>query len=152
MGVSGCGKTTVGQALANRLGVSFYDADDFHPPANVAKMSAGQPLNDADRAPWLDKLNELLRDNPGVVLACSALKRDYRRRLAEGVTELRIVHLHAGFEALQKRMLSRQHFMPPALLQSQLDTLEPPTPEEALILDAGLPVDQLVNAIAASRR
>ncbi|MEL7089040.1 MAG: gluconokinase, partial [Planctomycetota bacterium] len=148
MGVSGCGKSTVGRALAEALRTDFYDADDFHPEANVAKMASGQPLNDDDRGPWLDRLSELLRDRPGAVLACSALKKAYRDRLSRGGDAVRFAHLHADFSTLQDRMLGRDdHFMPAALLKSQLDTLEPPTPDEALILDATLGVDQLVAAV-----
>ncbi|MEM7625228.1 MAG: gluconokinase [Planctomycetota bacterium] len=153
MGVSGCGKSTVGRALAKHLDTVFYDADDFHPKTNVEKMAAGHPLDDADRAPWLDRLNALMIENPRVVLACSALKKQYRRRLVEGVEGVGFAHLHADFDTLLARMSVRDdHFMPTELLQSQLDTLEPPTPDEAVILDATLGLDQLVTAIADARR
>lgn len=156
MGVSGCGKSTVGRLLAAELGVAFWDADDFHPPANVAKMRRGEALTDADRGPWLDTLNGLLRTTSGGggVLACSALRRVYRDRLAAGVEPApRFAHLAAGFQTLHRRMRQREHFMPAALLRSQFDTLDPPTADEALILDAARPVDQLVVAIvSASRR
>ena len=151
MGVSGCGKSTVGRALAAQCEAVFFDADDFHPEANVRKMSAGQALDDDDRAPWLERLNRLLCDTPRVVLACSALKRTYRQKLSEGTATPRFVYLHADFETLTKRMAERDHFMPPALLRSQLDTLEPPSTDEAVVLDATLGVDQLVAAIAEAR-
>ncbi|MEO1237653.1 MAG: gluconokinase [Planctomycetota bacterium] len=151
MGVSGSGKSTVGRALAERLAADFFDADDFHPPANVEKMRRGQPLEDADRGPWLEALNGLLRERTGVVLACSALKRAYRERLRAGVTPgLRFLHLDADFETLRRRMAERDHFMPVSLLRSQLDTLETPGPDEALVLPADRPVDQLVDAAVAT--
>jgi len=153
MGVSGCGKSTVADALAARLGVRFLDADDFHPAANVEKMRAGVALADGDRWPWLERLNRLLLDEPGVVLACSALRRAYRDRLGVGVASLQFVHLAADFDALDQRMRQRQHFMPAALLQSQFDTLEPlGGDEQGSTLDATWGVDQLVDAIAACRR
>ncbi len=93
MGVSGSGKTTIGEALARRLGWRFIDADDYHPAANVAKMASGQPLDDADRWPWLDRLNALLREEENAVLACSALKERYRRRLADGIRAIEWIYL-----------------------------------------------------------
>ena len=131
MGVSGCGKTTVAQALAELLKWRFIDADDFHPIANVEKMRVGLPLNDDDRWPWLDVLNRQIRDsiadNEPIVLACSALKQRYRDRIEDGVPELRWVHLDGSFELISERMASRQHkYMPASLLRSQFDSLEPP--------------------------
>ncbi|MEM9882420.1 MAG: gluconokinase [Planctomycetota bacterium] len=153
IGVSGCGKTTVGRALAGRLGVAFFDADDFHPAANVAKMRSGVPLTDADRGPWLDALNGLLRDRPGAVLACSALRRVYRKRLASGLEPgPRFVYLAVDRATVAARMTGRDHFMPPGLMESQFATLEPPTAGEALVLDARQPVDQLVAAVVADGR
>ncbi|MEM6458493.1 MAG: gluconokinase [Planctomycetota bacterium] len=153
MGVSGCGKTTVGRALATQLEMAFFDADDFHPPANVAKMRSGVPLSDADRGPWLDVLNGLLRDRPGVVLACSALRRVYRARLAAGLEPgPRFVFLEVDRATVARRMRGRDHFMPAALMASQFETLEPPTADEALVLDAGRPVDQLVAAVVVDAR
>jgi gluconokinase len=155
MGVSGCGKSTVGQALARRLGWRFADGDDFHPPANVEKMRAGIPLDDNDRAPWLARLNETMReavarDEP-LVLACSALRQRYRERLAEGLPQMRIVHLAGSIELIGERLAARNHsYMPPSLLTSQFATLEPPA--DALTLDVGRPVDELVDAIVASLR
>ena len=152
MGVSGCGKSTVGSALADRLGWRFADADDFHPPANVEKMRAGIPLDDADRAPWLARLNAMLRESAAegrpVVLACSALRQRYRDALAEGVPGLRVVHLAGSAELIGARLAARRHrYMPSGLLASQFATLEPPA--DALTLDVGAPVAALVGAIVA---
>lgn len=156
MGVSGVGKTTLGHALANRLGIAFLDADDLHPPANVAKMRRGEPLNDDDRAPWLAALAGELRRfrerDEGVVLACSALKRRYRKQLREGDENLILLNLTATYEVLKARLTSRPgHFMPAALLDSQLAALEPPDADEAaLMLDAALPVSTLVESVLAA--
>jgi len=127
MGVSGAGKTTIGEALAHRLGWPFIDADDHHPPENVAKMAAGTPLEDEDRWPWLDKLNRILRHEKNAVIACSALKETYRERLTDGLANLRIVYLHGTPELIRSRMKARPHrYMPASLLDSQFATLEPP--------------------------
>jgi gluconokinase len=152
MGVSGCGKTTVGRALADALGCRFYDGDDFQPEENVAKMAGGIPLTDADRWPWLERLHALLREHAQrdrtVVLACSALKRGYRERLCAGVHGVRIVHLQGDFDLIYARMQERPgHYMKPDLLLSQFETLEPPAPEEALILDIAEPVETVVRRI-----
>ena len=129
MGVSGCGKTSLGTELANALGWPFFDADDFHPEANVAKMRAGNPLNDDDRAPWLQTLNELLQANPHAVLACSALRTKYREVLQAGLPKLRFIHPHGAFEVIAARIEARSretgHYMPASLLTSQFETLEP---------------------------
>ena len=130
MGVSGSGKTTVGQLLAAELGCEFYDADDFHPPENVRKMSRGEPSNDEDRFPWLDALLDLARgeieNERNVVIACSALKEIYRERLQIG-GKIKFVHLKGDFRLIQQRLAKRsRHFMNPALLQSQFDALEEP--------------------------
>ncbi len=151
MGVSGAGKTTVGAALAAEKGWDFLDADDFHPPANVAKMAADTPLTDADRWPWLERLNtELrLRDAAGAsaVLACSALKQAYRTQLMAGLQAARLVFLNGSFDAILTRMETRRHkYMPASLLRSQFDTLEPPA--DALEVDATLPVPDAVRGIA----
>lgn len=136
MGVSGCGKTQVGEHLAAALGWGFVEGDQHHPPANIAKMSSGRPLDDKDRWPWLETLRELLRDDDrrgrSTVLPCSALKRSYRDVLRAGVPADRIyfVHLHGEFEVLLARMTRREHFMPPSLLRSQYDALEPLGPDE----------------------
>ena len=152
MGVSGVGKTTVGQALAQQLGWLFADGDDFHPAANVAKMHAGIPLTDADRAPWLQSLRAAIESWIGarqsVVLACSALKQSYRDQLVIA-PEVKLVFLQANSAMIAERMAERRgHYMNPALLQSQFDTLE--APHNALSLDAGQPVPQIVAAIRTS--
>ncbi|HEX9184547.1 MAG TPA: gluconokinase [Burkholderiales bacterium] len=127
MGVSGSGKSTVGALLASRLGAEFLDADEFHPPENVAKMAAGVPLTDADRKPWLERLNAELRKRKDAVLACSALKGSYRRALAQSV-ECRFVHLRGPIELIRSRMETRRHrYMPASLLESQFATLESPS-------------------------
>ena len=129
MGVSGCGKTSLGIELAAELDWPFFDADDFHPPENVAKMRAGEPLNDTDRAPWLLRLSSLLQANPHAVLACSALKERYRDVLKKGLPNLRFVHPHGAFDVIAARIEARSketgHYMPASLLQSQFEALEP---------------------------
>jgi len=153
MGVSGAGKTTVGRLLAARLGCEFLDADDFHPPDNVAKMARGVALTDADRWPWLARLNALLRgretQGARVVLACSALKQSYRERLAEGLARCRLVYLRVDPAVLRARLASRAHrYMPASLLESQLATLEPPA--QAIAVDASAPPEQCVAAIVCA--
>jgi gluconokinase len=150
MGVAGAGKTTIGRRLAAALGWEFLDGDDFHPPANVAKMARGEPLSDADRASWLDRLHDLiagrLASGKPAVLAASALKRTYRQRLLAGHPGVSIVYLHAGYDQLYHRLTRRRdHYMPPALLQSQFDTLEPP--RRALAVDATQSPDAIVRHI-----
>ena len=152
MGVSGAGKTTVGAALAHATDSVFLDADDFHPPQNVAKMASGTPLGDEDRWTWLDRLNGELRKheakNEPAVLACSALKAVYRSRLMEGLPRARIVYLSASYEAIAGRVATRKHkYMPASLLESQFRTLEPPS--GALEVDATLTVDEAVARIVA---
>jgi gluconokinase len=155
MGVSGCGKTTVGQALAGRLGCPFYDGDDFHPPENVAKMARGLPLDDGDRAPWLARLNGLLHEHlargEGVVLACSALKRRYREQLRAGNERVQFVYLGGDFGLIWERMQARpRHYMKAAMLQSQFDALEPPDPDEAILIDITTAPEEMVENIAAA--
>lgn len=151
MGVSGCGKSSVGSALAERLGWRFVDADDYHPAANVDKMRAGLPLDDQDRAPWLDRLNALLRhsaarDQP-VVLACSALRERYRERLSHRLPGLAIVHLRGDFDTIAARLAARTHrYMPPTLLRSQFDTLESPGPP-AIDIDIGQSLEAIVATL-----
>lgn len=131
MGVSGCGKSTLAQAVASQLAWPMIEGDAFHPPHNLAKMAAGQALNDDDRAPWLQHLNAQLRATPRAVLACSALKAAYRSTLRTGLKEPLFVHCHGSFEALYARVRARMlgpnaHFMPASLLQSQFEALEMP--------------------------
>jgi gluconokinase len=127
MGVSGSGKSTIGEPLAGRLGWPFFDADEFHPPENVAKMAAGVPLTDADRWPWLALLNARLKGEKNAVLACSALRQSYRDALAAGLDDCRFVHLRGSIELIRARLAERQHrYMPASLLDSQFATLEPP--------------------------
>jgi gluconokinase len=154
MGVSGTGKTTVGAELARRLGATFIEGDSLHPEANIAKMSAGQPLDDDDRRPWLQTLNALLTfhhaDEIAAVLTCSALRRSYRDILRAGLPEGSVcfVHLAAPEAVLRRRMESREHFMPPSLLRSQLDTLEPLEDDEAgRVFDVTGPVDAVCRAV-----
>ena len=154
MGVSGTGKTTVAEELADRFGWRFIEGDSLHPEANIAKMSAGIPLDDDDRRPWLEVLGRLLAfhhaDGVSSVLTCSALKRSYRDVLRAGVPEGSVffVHLAAPFEVLLERMESRDHFMPPSLLQSQFDTLEPlGEDEEGEVFDVSEPVAEVVRAV-----
>jgi carbohydrate kinase (thermoresistant glucokinase family) len=151
MGVSGCGKSSVGLALAEALGARFIDGDDLHPEANKAKMAAGIPLNDDDRWPWLDLVGDALAES-NTVVACSALKRVYRERILAAAPGTFFVHLHGTRELLAQRMGARpNHFMPVALLDSQLNTLELLGADEpGVMLDIALPVDQLVAAAKAS--
>jgi gluconokinase len=151
MGVAGSGKTTVGRLLAAALGAEFIDADDHHPPANVAKMRAGTPLTDADREPWLERLNALLRERTArgasVVLACSALKAAYRDALLRELPDARLVYLRGSRELIGARLAARRgHYMNPALLDSQFAALEEPA--DGIAVDvAGTP-----EAIAAAVR
>ena len=144
MGVSGAGKTTLAHALAQHLGWPFLEGDDLHPPANVAKMAAGIPLDDADRAPWLAAIRahidaERSAGGSGIV-SCSALKREYRAQLGGGATDVHFVHLAAERAVLAAHLAGRaNHFMPPSLLDSQIATLRAPTAAEAVIIDAALP-------------
>src|SRR6266571_7703565 len=151
MGVSGSGKTTIGEALAPRLGWRFIDADDYHPPENVAKMAAGTPLEDEDRWSWLDKLNRILRHEKHTVIACSALKQAYRERLTDGLANLRIVYLHGTPELIRSRMKARPHrYMPASLLDSQFATLEPPA--RAIAIDVAAEPSACVAAIISQLR
>lgn len=150
MGVSGCGKSTVGEALAARMGWAFHDADSFHPPANVEKMRAGNALNDDDRWPWLDRLNAVLRHHVArrqpVVLACSALRQRYRDRLAARLSSALFVHLEGSFELIENRLRQRNHaYMPSSLLRSQFETLE--APRNAHTVDIAKSVDEIVEEL-----
>lgn len=149
MGVSGSGKSTVGAALAQRMRVPFGDADDLHPPANIAKMSAGEALTDEDRRPWLETIGSWLRSHPaGGVVTCSALKRSYRDLLRERCPDVSFVHLHGDREVVARRQATRPgHFMPASLLDSQFETLEPlERDERGFVVDVALSVDQIVEA------
>ena len=148
MGVSGCGKSTVGALLAQKLGVEFLDADEYHPPENVARMASGVPLTDADRRPWLERLNAELRKRTHAVLACSALKESYRRILAQGI-DCRFVHLKGSIELIRSRMTQRRHrYMPASLLASQFAALEPPA--RAIEVDIAQPPERCVETVIAS--
>ena len=155
MGPCGCGKTTVGSALATRLDGVFLEGDAFHPQENRAKMTAGDPLTDGDRWPWLDRLCTELRQhrqaNQSIVLACSALKRSYRDRLRRADGQILFVLLNGSKELLLSRLTARQdHFMPPSLLDSQLAALEAPAADEfALAVDVALAPEQMVEQIIA---
>ena len=153
MGVSGSGKTSVGKSLAKHLGWDFYDADDFHPPENVAKMAKGIPLTDLDRAPWLAALHKLIssslaQNRPGV-LACSALKESYRQKLLEGLEGndgVRLIYLKGSYDLIWSRMSARKdHYMKPHMLQSQFEALEEPS--NALIVDITPSVDEILKVI-----
>ena len=149
MGVCGCGKTTVGEALAAELDWPFFDADDFHPAANVAKMAAGHPLDDSDRWPWLDRIademRQILARGGHAVLACSALKEAYRARLARA-GDVRIVYLKGDQAIIAERLAARQHkYMPASLLPSQFAALEEPS--RALAVDIRKPIAAQVEFI-----
>ena len=150
MGVAGSGKTTIGRALATALAWSFRDADEFHPPANVAKMSAGQPLTDADRAPWLAAIcafiDEKIARGENSVVTCSALKEKYRAQLIGGSASVKLVHLAGSAALLASRLASRtDHFMKLEMLASQLAALEPPA--DALTVDIAQSPDRIVAQI-----
>ena len=153
MGVSGSGKSTIADRLAARLDWRYEDGDRFHPPGNVAKMSAGQPLTDEDRWPWLqaiaDEVDRLLAAGQNAVVACSALKRSYRDILVHGRDDIRIVFLNGTQELIADRLAARKgHFMPPGLLASQFRTLEPPQPgERPITVSIDAPVETIVDDI-----
>lgn len=153
MGVSGSGKTTISQALAARSGFTEIDGDDFHPFANIEKMKAGIPLTDRDRMPWLhaiaDAIDSYAENNTPTIIACSALKRAYRDILVHGRKDVRIVHLKGPADLIAQRLTQRGgHFMPPRLLDSQIETLEPPQPGEHILTVAiDAPVDRIVDEI-----
>ncbi len=150
MGVAGCGKSTVGRALAAALACPFFDGDDFHPPENVEKMANGIPLTDEDRVPWLSRLNQLLHGAAGgrAVLACSALKKNYRTQLRTGEADVQFIYLAGDYETLRARLAGREgHFMKPGMLKSQFAALEPPVGEDAFTIDADQPVAQIIHTI-----
>lgn len=149
MGVSGAGKTTIGQILSRQLGWPLFDADEFHSAASIEKMRSGIPLDDADRWPWLDRMNTMIRQKEtqgeSVLLACSALKQVYRDRLSKGATEIRWIYLKGSFDLIRERLEARKgHYMKAGLLESQFAALEEP-------LDAlSIEIDNAPNAIADS--
>lgn len=149
MGVSGCGKSSVGQVLAARLGIPYRDGDDLHPPGNVQKMRAGTPLTDDDRWPWLDRVAATLTDEAPLVMGCSALRRIYRDRIrARAGGPVRFVHLAGSRAVIAARVAARHgHYMPLSLLDSQFAALEAPGPDEALTVDAELPLPDLIATI-----
>lgn len=153
MGVSSSGKSSIGKALAEKIGWRFADGDDFHPPANVEKQRAGQALTDADRWPWLqsiaDEIDRFTAEGGKIVIACSALKRAYRDLLLHGRQDVRIVYLHGSRELIAERMAARKnHFMPTSLLDSQFKTLEVPGPDERPItVSIDDDIDGIVDAI-----
>lgn len=153
MGVCGSGKSTIGGLLADKLGCSFFDADDFHPQANVDKMARGEPLNDEDRRPWLMRLNEEMAQcsiaGKSAVLGCSALKESYRNILSKDIKNLVVVYLKGDYNTIYERMASREgHFMGENMVQSQFDTLEEPT--DAIVTDIRESPEQIVSRIEAA--
>ena len=155
MGVTGAGKTTVGRALAEALGAEFLDADDYHPPASVAKMHGGVPLTDADRAPWLARLNAVLRERAAsgaaAVLACSALKASYRDVLLKDLPDARLVYLRGSRETIAARLAGRRgHYMNPGLLESQFAALEEPA--DAIVAEVAADPASIAAEVAARLR
>ena len=152
MGVASCGKTTIGEALAAHFAVPFTEGDRLHSKANVAKMSAGIPLTDEDRWPWLAQVGAALQGTVGHIVSCSALKQRYRIAIQRAAgRSIKFIHLHGTAEVLQQRIANRKgHFMPPSLLASQLATLEMPIADEAAItIDIDQPTDDIVKAATA---
>jgi gluconokinase len=155
MGVSGSGKSTVGAALAQRLRVPFADADDFHPPASIAKMTAGVPLDDDDRHPWLETIGDWLAEHPaGGVMSCSALKRTYRDQLRRHRPDVEFLHLSGSADVVARRQASRPgHFMPASLVASQFETLEPlESDEPGITIDVEQSVDSIVDEYVSRTR
>lgn len=155
MGVSGSGKTTIAEGIVERTGMTFAEADSFHPAANIEKMESGVALTDEDRAPWLDALNAWMRERSAAgestVITCSALRRSYRDVLRAGLPSLDFVHLDGPAEVIRERISSRRgHFMPPQLLQSQLDLLEPLDADESgVVLDVRLSPEEIIDESVA---
>jgi gluconokinase len=154
MGVAGSGKSTVGPLIAKALGGDYAEGDQFHPPANIAKMTSGQPLNDDDRMPWLEAMARAIRDwrakDRPTILACSALKQRYRDILSSGSDEVAFVFLKGSPDLIAGRIGSRKgHFMPSSLLDSQFRALEEPTPDQAIVVDATQPPERIAAAAIA---
>lgn len=152
MGVSGSGKSTVGEKLAKRASLEFHDADQFHPPENIAKMSQGIPLCDEDRVPWLQAMSDFIhkkaQEDHIPVLACSALKKSYRDILRGGKNHITFIYLAGDFNLIEERLNARKdHFMPPGLLKSQFDTLEEPDNLEAIRIDVSPDPDDIVESV-----
>ncbi|MCB0322351.1 MAG: gluconokinase [Bdellovibrionales bacterium] len=152
MGVTGCGKTTVGKILAQELNWHFYDADDFHPEENVEKMRKGIPLNDEDRLPWLEALRNLInqahQEEFNAILACSALKENYREMLSHELKPVKFIYLRGPEELIQDRLNARQgHYMNPKLLPSQFAALEEPSPDKAIHIDIAPSPQQIADSI-----
>jgi gluconokinase len=159
MGITGSGKTTVGRALANRLGYAFVEADDYHSPSNVARMSAGVPLDDAARGPWLRDVRRAVTERVGgggrVVLACSALRETYRDVLLDGLPDHAIVYLEVDRETAERRLRGRVgHFMPPSLVESQIESLDEPLGAILVVPSTPLPrlVDDVIEALERDDR
>ncbi len=156
MGVCGCGKSTIGEQLANRLGRQFIDGDDLHPRANIQKMAAGQPLNDADRQPWLESIREAAHrfesHNEHGVLVCSALKKDYREQIRKGNKQVTFVFLDGDMALILERMRMRQgHFMKENMVKSQFDTLERPDHEpQTIVVSIQGSIDQVIDRIVTA--
>jgi gluconokinase len=154
MGVAGCGKSSIGEALAIHMGGLYLDGDTYHPAANVEKMSRGEPLTDEDRWPWLERFASEMKQRNGIVIGgCSALKRSYRDRITASAGERTIfIHLAGSRELIRSRMSARTgHFMPTSLLDSQFATLEPPAlDEDAITVDINAPIDTIVSNISAA--
>jgi gluconokinase len=149
MGVAGCGKSSVGEALAQRLAIPYHEGDALHSPADVQKMRAGIPLTDDDRWPWLDRVAQTLATEAPLIIGCSALKRAYRDRIRSGAGgPVTFVHLSGSRDLIASRMAARTgHYMPTSLLDSQFAALEPPGPDEALTVDIDQPLPAIVDAI-----
>ena len=150
MGVTGCGKTTVGIALAKTLGIEFIDSDDLHPESNKKKMSSGTPLTDSDRKPWLQEVSKALQKHESVIVACSALKKSYRSTILAGAPTTKFTHLSGTKELIFARLSERSHhFMPIGLLDSQFETLEPLSEAECgKVFDIDKPIELIVKEIA----
>jgi len=149
MGVTGCGKTTVGAALAEALGIEFIDSDDLHPESNKKKMSSGTPLTDSDREPWLQEVSKTLQSHESIVVACSALKKSYRSTILAGAPTTEFIHLSGSKELIFARLSERfHHFMPIGLLDSQFQTLETlDHTETGKVFEISKPVNEIVNEV-----